>query len=65
MCSDFKLTINQASKLDSYMYQIPRIQGLFAKLAGGKQFTHLDLSQVYQQLLLEDELKDYFVINNH
>ena len=34
ICGDFKLTINQASKLD--WYPIPRIEDLFAKLAGGK-----------------------------
>ena len=34
ICGDFKLTINQASKLDRY--PIPRIEDLFAKLAGGK-----------------------------
>ena len=62
ICGDFKLTINKASKLDCY--PIPRIEDLFAKLAGGKQFTHLDLSQVYQQLLL-DESKDYVVISTH
>ena len=51
------------SKLDRY--PIPGIEDPFAKLAGGKQFTHLDLSQVYQQLLLDNESKDYVVINTH
>ena len=63
ICDDFKITINQASKLDRY--PIPRIEDLFVKLADGKQFTHLDLSQVYQQLLLDDESKDYIVVNTH
>ena len=60
---DFKLTINQASKLDCY--PILRIEDLLAKFTGGKKFTHLDLSQAYQQLLLDNELKDYVVINTH
>ena len=51
------------SKLDCY--PIPKIEYLFAKLAGGKQFKHLDLSQAYQQFLLDDEWKDYIVINTH
>ena len=38
---------------------------LFVKLAGGKQLTHLDLSQVYLQLIPDDESKDYVVINSH
>ena len=33
ICGDFKLTVNQASKLDRY--PIPRINDLFATLAGG------------------------------
>ena len=53
ICGDFKLTVNQASKLDRY--PIPKVEGLFAKLAGGKAFTTLDMSQVYQQLLLDKE----------
>jgi len=43
ICGDFKLTVNQASKLDRY--PIPRIDDLFATLAGGESFTKLDMSQ--------------------
>ena len=46
ICGDFKLTINQTSKLDHYL--ILRTEDLFAKLVNGKQFTHVDFSQVYQ-----------------
>ena len=53
ICGDFKLTVNQASKLDRY--PIPKIEDLLAKLAGGKLFTKLDMSQAYQQLLLDEE----------
>ena len=63
ICGDFKLTANQASNLDRY--PIPRIEDLFAKLAGGKMFTQLDMSQAYQQLLLDDQSKKYVVINTH
>ena len=55
ICGDFKLTVNQASNLDRY--PIPRIEDLFAKLAGGKMFTQLDMSEAYQQLLLDDQSK--------
>ena len=61
ICGDFKLTVNQASKLDRY--PIPKIEDLFAKVNGGKVFRQLDLSQAYQQLLLEEESKQYVVIN--
>ncbi len=36
ICGDFKLTVNQASKLDRY--PIPKIEDLFAKLNGGKKY---------------------------
>ena len=63
ICGDFKVTINQASKLDRY--PIPKIEDLLAQLAGGKAFTKLDMSQAYQQLLLEEESKKYVIINTH
>ena len=43
ICGDFKLTINQASKLDRY--SIPKMEHLFTTLAGGKTFTKLHLSK--------------------
>ena len=58
-----KQTINPVSKLDRY--PIPKVEDLFAKLSGGKTFTKLDLSQAYQQLLLDDDSKKYAVINTH
>ena len=63
LCGDFKLTINQASKLDRY--PIPKIEDLFARMSGGKTFSKLDLSQAYQQVLLEESSKDLAVINTH
>ena len=47
------MTVNQASKLDRFA--IPKIEDLFAKLAGGQVFTKLDMSQAYQQILLQEE----------
>ena len=63
ICGDFKQTVNPVSKLDRY--PIPKVEDLFATLSGGKTFTKLDLSQAYQQLLLDDESKQYVVINTH
>ena len=53
--------MNKAVKLDRY--PIPKIEDLFAKLSGGKRFSKLDLSQAYQQLELDEESKQYVVIN--
>ncbi|XP_062374782.1 uncharacterized protein K02A2.6-like [Sardina pilchardus] len=63
ICGDYKLTINQASQLDTY--PLPRVEDLFARLAGGKTFTKLDMSHAYQQLLLDEESKQYVTINTH
>jgi len=58
-----RLSIRRASKLDKY--PIPKIEDLFARLAGGKAFTKLDMSQAYQQLALEEESRNFVVINTH
>ena len=61
ICGDYKVTVNKVAKLDTY--PLPRIEDLFASLAGGKQFTKLDLAHAYQQIPLEEESKQYVVIN--
>ena len=53
ICGDYKVTVNQAAKLDNY--PIPKAEDLFATLSGGNKFTKLYMSQAYQQILLEDE----------
>ena len=51
ICGDYKLTVNQASTVDSY--PLPRINDLFQSLSGGQQFSKIDLSHAYQQLVLD------------
>ena len=63
ICGDYKCTVNQVSKLDNY--PIPKTEDLLATLGGGKKFTKLDMSQAYQQLLLDEESKKYTTINTH
>ena len=63
ICGDYKLTVNTASKLEQY--PIPQIEDLFAALSGGQYFSTLDMSQAYQQIELDDESKQYVVINTH
>ena len=55
-CGDFKITVNKASKLDSY--PIPKVEDLFATLEHGKAFSKLDMSQAYQQILIDDDSKN-------
>ena len=63
ICGDFKLTTNQASKLDRY--PIPKVEDLLATFAGGQKITKLDLSQAYQQVCLAEQAKQYVVVNTH
>ena len=57
------MTINVVSKLDRC--PIPKIEDLLATLSGGRSYTKLDLKQEYQQLLLDEESKQFMVINTH
>ena len=63
ICGDYKVTINHAAKVDSY--PLPRVEDLFASLGQGKSFSKLDLAHAYQQILLDENSKQYVVINTH
>ncbi|XP_056098696.1 uncharacterized protein K02A2.6-like [Rhinichthys klamathensis goyatoka] len=63
ICGDYKLTVNQVSKLEQY--PIPKLEDLFEKLSGGKRFSKLDLSHAYQQVVLDETSKPYVTINTH
>ena len=63
LCVDYKLTVNQMSKLEQY--PIPKIEDLFAMLSGGQKFIKLDLSHAYHQIPLDEEAKKYVTINTH
>ena len=60
LCGDYRLTVNQVVQLNQF--PIPKIEDLLAKLAGGKYFISLDMSQAYQQLPLDDNSKKLVVI---
>ena len=63
ICGDYKQTVNQAAVCDHY--PLPKIEDLLATLNGGQKFTKLDLSQAYQQLVLDDESQRLLTINTH
>ena len=44
---------------------MPKIEDIFAKLAGGQQFTKLDLTQAYLQLPVHENSKELVTINTH
>ena len=63
VCGDYKVTVNQS--LDVDQYPLPKSDNLFATLANGKTFSKLDLSQAYQQMVLDDASANFLTINTH
>ena len=63
ICGDCKVTVNPAARSDTY--PIPHIDELFTKLSGEKLFKKLDLSHVYQQLVLSKTSREFVTINTH
>ena len=63
ICGDYKLTAHRASRVEHY--PLPKVDDLFATLAGGVLFTKLDMSQAYLQLTVDDQAKELLTINTH
>ena len=63
ICGDYKLTVNQAARVDKY--PLPKAEELFASLAGGTKFSKLDLAHAYQQVCLDESSKHLTAINTH
>ena len=63
VCGDYKVTVNQS--LDVDQYPLPKPEDLFATLANGKTYSKLDLSQAYQQMVLDEESAKCLTINTH
>lgn len=63
ICGDYWLTVNNAARTDTY--PIPKIDELFTKLVNGKQFTKLDMSHSYQQLVLSPDSHELVKIDTH
>ncbi|CAK1581572.1 unnamed protein product [Parnassius mnemosyne] len=60
---DYSMTINKALIIDSY--PLPKISELCASLHDCRYFSRLDLSNSYNQFLLDDESQKYTCINTH
>ena len=63
MCGDYKFTVNPLLVVDKY--PLPKPDDLVEQLAGGQKFSKLDLSQAYQQILLDDDSQKFVTINTH
>ena len=63
ICGDYKQTINKAAHCENY--PLPRTEDLLATLNGGQKFSKLDLNHAYQQLLLDNESREYLTVNTN
>ncbi|CAH2100865.1 unnamed protein product [Euphydryas editha] len=63
ICVDFKRSVNQNIKVDSY--PLPKPEDVFATMAGGEVFVVLDLSDAYTQLLVEEKSQELLTVNTH
>ncbi|KAL1274376.1 hypothetical protein QQF64_027190, partial [Cirrhinus molitorella] len=63
LCGDYKLTVNKVSTLEQH--PIPRVEDLFARLDGGKQFTKLDMIHTYQQIIMNENSNKNLTVNTH
>ena len=46
-------------------YPLPHKEDIFANLAGGKQFSKLDLRKAYHQMEVTEESKKFLTTNTH
>ena len=63
LCGDYKVTCNPMLEVDKY--PLPKPDDLFATIAGGKSFTKIDLTNAYQQMILDEDSRDLVTINTH
>ena len=64
ICGDYKVTVNSALDVDQYSLPHPA-DLIMASLTGGHKFSKIDLTSAYQQMILEEESRQYVTINTH
>ena len=62
LCGDFKVTMNKSLEVNQHL--LPKSDELFAALSGVK-FSKIDLTQAYQQMVLDKDSRVYVTINTH
>lgn len=63
ICGDYKVTLNK--HLIDFKYPLPLIEEVFDSLRGGVLFSKLDLSNAYNQLVLDDESQKLCTWSTH
>ena len=61
MCADFSVHVNQSIKSDSF--PMPRIETVFAGLAGSRYFAKLDLKEAYWQIPIDKQSQGLCTLN--
>ena len=60
---DNKVTVNSVLEVDQHL--LPNPEELFVELSGGKKSSKLDLSRAYQQILFDEDSREYVTIDTH
>ena len=63
VCVEYKVTTNLVAKPDSY--PISKLEDLFTPLSNEKSFSNVDLASSFQQIVLDEESREYTNINTH
>ena len=63
LCGDFKSTLNPHLKVPQH--PLPRVEDVFASLAGGQHFSKIDLRQAYLQMEMDDDSKPLLTLSTH
>lgn len=63
LCIDYKVTVNEFCKVDSF--PLPRIEDIYAGLAGGQFFSKIDLQHAYTQIPVHEDSQKYLTVNTH
>ena len=57
LCGDYNPVIREDK------FPLPRVEDIFAKMAGGKRFSKIDLTNAYLQMEVVETSKQYITIN--
>ncbi|XP_054746122.1 uncharacterized protein K02A2.6-like [Anastrepha obliqua] len=63
LCADFSTGLNDA--LETYQYPLSLPEDIFAKLNNATVFSHIDLSDAFLQVEVDDSAKELLTINTH
>lgn len=63
VCGDYSTGLN--ASLESHQYPLPNPEDIIANLSSAQYFSHIDLSDAYLQIPVDDNSKHLLTINTH